>query len=123
LKPETTGDTDMNINQTTKDALLVILNTEMTEYKNELESSYLSSTPFVVMIDGMFVSPDIDKNGTVGTCRLDYNPLRATRYSREDATKLAAITHNGNGDAKAIATRSAVAIRQLACQNIIGRIS
>ena len=74
-----------------------------------LRTPALTACSWVVGRDGVFASAKLDENKTTtGKCEITVNPLQATRYSRENANKLAAVTNNGNGQFKALTLHEAV---------------
>ena len=74
-----------------------------------LRTPALTACSWVVGRDGIFVSAILDENkNTTGEHRINVNPLDATRYSRETANKLAAVTNNGNGQMKVYTLHEAV---------------
>lgn len=74
-----------------------------------LRTPALTACSWVVGRDGIFVSAILDENkNTTGEHRINVNPLDATRYSRETANKLAAVTNNGNGQMQVYTLHEAV---------------
>jgi hypothetical protein len=74
-----------------------------------LRTPALTACSWVVGRDGVYVSAILDENKTTtGEHRININPLDATRYSREIANKLAAVTNNGNGQMKVYTLHEAV---------------
>lgn len=53
--------------------------------------------PYVVGLDGVYLAPTLSEHGDLtGKSETYLNPLYATRYNREQAEDVAAVSHNPN---------------------------
>jgi len=70
------------------------------EYESHLSIACLTSTPFVIRCGGIYINPNIQGNQVMPgpAAGWECNPLRATRFNKQDASTIAATTTNGNDD-------------------------
>lgn len=80
------------------------------EYTSWLNIASITSTPYVVGLNGIYLTNvEIVDGKTTGKFDWTANPLRATRFSKENAEIVASVTYNGNNEYfKAIGTYDAV---------------
>ena len=118
----------MKNTQTTQDFksnLIDQLTTELHELESDMRCSCLTDTPFVLACGGLYISPilaDDGKGGKITTGKVNWhvNPLRATRFSRENAEYLAPTIRNGAGDTgEAVGIYQAVRTRHAVVTNLL----
>ena len=92
--------------------LIARLAKEYKELRAEMRSCYISSTPFIIEIGGLYVTPEFKDGKTTGAVKLSVNPLRVTRFCRIDAARLAATVKNRAGETgKAVGVYNATRTR------------
>ncbi len=93
---------------------------EIKELEIDMQSSYITSTPFVLVIAEMYISPVFNGRKTTGEINWSMNPLRATRFCKEDAQMLAGTIRNGKGEiAEAVGIYQAVRARHAAATEML----
>jgi hypothetical protein len=96
----------------TRASLINNLTHEIKELEIDIQSSCITSTPFVLVIAEMYISPVFNGRKTTGEINWNMNPLRATRFCKEDAEMLAGTIRNGKGEiAQAVGLYQAVRAR------------
>lgn len=106
--------------ETIRADLKATLTQEIKELEIDMQSSYITSTPFVLVISDMYISPVFKDKKTTGEINWSMNPLRATRFCKEDAENLAGIIRNGKGEiAQAVGIYQAVRARHAAATEML----
>lgn len=105
--------------------LVNLFQTELSELESDINGpSVITSTPFVIQCGGIYISPEIKDRKTTGKTQWHVNPLRATRFCREDAEMLAKNLHNGQGQpGVAIGIYQAVRARRVEVLSMLETLS
>ena len=103
--------------------LLADLSQEYKQLRVDMRSSCITSTPYIVVIGGLFIDPEVKNHKTTRKHSWNTNPLAVRRFCFEDADMIAKGMRNGNGDCgKAVGIYQAVRARHVEVKNMMSQL-
>lgn len=78
--------------------LIEMLEGQKKELENELSICCITSTPYIIRCGQVYTIPKFDNRVSTGEVQATACPLRATRFSKKGAEKVAASIRNKAGD-------------------------
>lgn len=103
--------------------MIAALKKQIEDYDAFMGASVITSTPFILKIGGLYVTPEFKDGKTTGKMELSANPLTVMGFAREDAENLAPTITNGHGDrGRAVGRYAAVVEARIIAVDLIAQL-